>query len=235
MALVILGGMVAEARGSVGGIVFSRNAAGAYVRTRTVPINPGSARQQAVRFAVAQLATRWVETLTIAQRASWETYGENVLLPNPLGQMRNVGGLAHYVRSNAPRIGFSAGFLPIVDDAPTIFDLGTYTEPSCSLVNAATDDFQWAFDNTDAWAEEDDAAMMVFASKPQNQSVNFFKGPYRAAEAVLGSSTLTPTSPTVMDLPFPVEVDHRVFFRCNVTRADGRLATSFRTFCKVTT
>lgn len=232
MALVLLGGMVAEARGSVGGIVFSRNAAGAYVRNRSIPINPGSERQQAVRFAVAQLSTRWVETLTVEQRAAWETYGENVLLPNKLGQMRNIGGMAHYVRSNSPRIGFSPGFLEIADDAPTLFDIGTYTEPECTAVTAATDDFDWTFENGDDWANEDGAAMMVYASKPQNESVNFWRGPYRAADAVAGDSITPPTSPQTMDLPFPVEANHRVFFRCNVTRADGRLASSFRTFRK---
>lgn len=227
MALVILGGAVASASGSVGGVTFSRNRGGAYMRNRTVPVNPGSARQQTVRFAVAQLSTRWVETLTDAQRAAWETYAENVLLPNSLGQMRNVGGLAMYVRSNSPRIGFPDSTLSVVDAAPTTFDLSTYSEPAAGTIAAGAGTVSWGFEETDAWTAEDGASMMVFASRPQNPSVNFFKGPYQPCEAIDGA-VVPPTSPVVMDLPFPVAVGNKVFFRCNVARADGRLASSFR-------
>ena len=36
------GALVADARGSVGGAVISRNAGGAYMRTRTTPTNPNT-------------------------------------------------------------------------------------------------------------------------------------------------------------------------------------------------
>jgi hypothetical protein len=229
MAIIKLGGGIAAASGSVGGVVFSRNKAGAYIRNRSIPINPSSSRQQTVRFAMAALATRWVETLTAAQRAAWETYAEAVQIPNSLGEMRNVGGLAMYVRSNSPRIGFTGSTLTYVDDAPTIFDLGTFTEPSVADLDETGQDFDWTFEDTDDWAVEDGGAMLIYASRPQNPSVNYFKGPYNAAEMILGSSTVTPTSPAAIDFPFPVVAGQKVFFRCNVARADGRLSSSFRT------
>lgn len=232
-ALALFGGGVAAYSGSIGGVTFARNKAGAYARNRTIPVNPGSARQQTVRFGMAQLATRWVETLTDVQRASWETYAANVHLPNPLGQLRDVGGIGMYVRSNAPRITSVTPPLPIVDDAPTIFDLGTFTEPAALVVTAAADTVDWGYLNTDAWAGEDDSAMLVYGSRPQNQSVNFFKGPYQFIGAVLGA-VVPPTSPEIMNLAFPVVVGQKVFFRCNVTRVDGRLASSFRTFRNAT-
>ncbi len=228
MALVIYGGGVADISGSIGGTTFARNKAGAYARNRTIPINPGSARQQTVRFGMAQLVTRWVETLTDTQRASWETYAANVFLPNPMGQPRDVGGIGMYVRSNLPRITNLGAPLAIVDDAPTIFDLGTFTEPAADSVDAAADTVDWSFSITDDWATEVGASMMVFASRPQNPSVKFFKGPYQAMGPILGEAV--PTSPKTINLPFPVAVGNKVFFRANVTRLDGRLASSFRTF-----
>jgi hypothetical protein len=229
MGLIQFGGGVAQISGSIGGTTFARNKAGFYARNRTVPVNPGSARQQTIRFAVAQLTTRWVETLTAAQRAAWETYAANVHLPNSLGQLRDVGGIAMYVRSNVPRLTSLLPLMPLVDDAPTIFDLGTFSEPAIDSVDAAADTADISFDNTDAWAIEVNAAMYVFASRPQNPSVNFFKGPYQAAATIPGA-VMPPISPQTFNLPFPVAVGNRVFFRMNVTRADGRLASSFRTF-----
>ncbi len=72
MAIFTPGGGVAAIRGAVGGNVYSANRSGPYIRNRAMPIDPGSARQQAVRFAMASLVTRWVEVLTPAQRASWD-------------------------------------------------------------------------------------------------------------------------------------------------------------------
>lgn len=234
MAIFTPGGGVAAIRGSVGGNVYAANKAGPYIRNRAVPINPGSARQQAVRFAMAELVTRWVETLTPAQRAAWETYADAVHLPNSLGFPRNVGGIGMYVRSNVPRLSAVAPVPAVQDDAPTIFDLGTFTAPTIGAVSEATQQVSWAFDDADGWANEDGGAMLIFGSRPQNPSINFFKGPYRVMGTIPGSGTTPPTSPVTVNLPFPVVVGQKVFFRCRVTRADGRLASSFRGLQTVT-
>jgi hypothetical protein len=193
-----------------------------------MPINPGSARQQTVRFAMASMVTRWVEVLTPAQRASWETYADAVHLPNSLGFPRNVGGIGMYVRSNVPRISAIAPAQALVDDAPTIFDLGTFTAPEVGTISEATQNVSWAFEAADGWAIENGGAMFVFASRPQNPSINFFKGPYRIIATIPGADPTPPTSPQSISLAFPVVEGQKVFFRANVTRADGRLASSFR-------
>lgn len=229
MALIQTGGGVATISGSIGGITYSRNRGGAYARNRTIPINPGSARQQTVRFALASLGARWVEVLTDAQRAGWETYAENVHLPNSLGQLRNVGGIGMYNRSNVPRISSIAPVLTVIDDAPTIFDLGTFTEPAADSVDAAADTVTWSFNPADEWATAVGGAMYVYGSRPQNSSINFFKGPYQIIASIPGA-VVPPTSPQIINLAFPVAVGNKVFFRANVSRLDGRLASSFRTF-----
>lgn len=228
MAIFTPGGGVSAIRGSVGGNVYAANRAGPYIRNRAMPINPGSTRQQEVRFAMASLVTRWVETLTAAQRASWETYADAVHLPNSLGFPRNVGGIGMYVRSNVPRISAIAPAQPVVDDAPTIFDLGTFTAPVIGTISEATQNVSWAFDNTDGWATEAGGAMFVYGSRPQNPSINFFKGPYRIIGTIPGADPTPPTSPQTINLAFPVVEGQKIFFRANVTRADGRLASSFR-------
>lgn len=233
MAIITFGGGVAAASGSIAGTTFSRNKGGPYIRNRAVPTNPNTAYQQAVRSIVAQLTSTWYGGLNAAQRASWDAYAENVPLPNALGEPRNVGGLGMFVRSNVPRLQANPTDLPLVQTAPTIFNLGQYTAPVFAQPSAGGGDVDVTFTTGDQWVDEDDAAMLIYISRPANASINYFKGPYRYAGAILGDSTTPPTSPATIDLPFPVEVAHRVFFRAQVTRGDGRLSADWRGFQSV--
>ena len=227
MALIQVGGGVSVISGKIGGWVFARGPSGPYIRNFVIPIDPNSARQQVVRFAVAQLSTRWTEVLTDAQRAAWATYAGNVQLPNRLGAMRNISALAMYTRCNVPRLTCVAPVTGVEDDAPAIFDIGTYTAPAIGTVSESADTVSWGFTATDDWAIEVGGAMYVFASRPQNPTINYFDGPYRACGTIPGAVS-PPTSPQVINLPFPIEAGQKVFFRCNVTLPDGRLASSFR-------
>lgn len=228
MAIVTLGGGVASIRGSIGGTTFSANRGGPYARNRTVPVNPNTPAQQDVRALVSQLTSLWYNTLTVAQRQSWDDYAENVPLPNSLGYPRNVGGLAMYIRSNVPRLHANPTSLPRVDTGPTIFNLGDYTAPSFGQISAATSICPVTFGDTDGWCDEDEAGMIVQASRGKNASINYFKGPYRVGGQILGNSTTPPTSPQNVTCPFTYQVGQRVFLRAQVSRADGRLSADFR-------
>lgn len=219
--------ILTQASGSVGGATYSRNRGGMYIRARSVPTNPSSAFQETVRALVASLTTAWVSTLTAAQRSAWNVYAENVLMPDSLGEARNIGGLGHYIRSNVPRM--QAG-LSRIDDGPTVYSLPTFTAPTIDAITAADDDADITFTAADDWATETGGALIIAASRPQNVSINYFTGPYRYAGLVEGDDTTPPTSPAAIDLPFAVTAGQRVFFRMRVCRADGRLSLPFRLF-----
>lgn len=213
--------------GSVGGIVASHNRGGAYFRNRAIPVNPNTPFQQAVRGFLATLTSLWNNTLTPAERTAWDTYALNVLIPDSLGEPRNIGGLGQYIRSNVPRL---QNGLPRVDTAPIIFNLGESTNPSFDTFLAATDVFNVNFTVADAWVSEDDAAMLIASSRSQNATINFFKGPYRAVAAILGDSGAPPASPVVTLAAFSIEIGNRTFIQTRVSRADGRLSLPFRGF-----
>lgn len=218
-----------QASGSIGGITYSRNRGGMYTRARALPVNPSTLRQQAVRSHMASLTNRWVDTLTPAQRISWDSYAENVLLPDRLGEPRNVGGLGMYIRSNLVRR--QAG-LPIVDDAPTIFDLGEYTPIDTPTASDAPL-LGFAFTSADEWANEDDAAMLVYGGRPVNPTVNYYKGPWRYAGKIEGDAITPPSSPGSATSAFTLTTGQKVFFRVQVSRADGRYSSEQRTFAVV--
>jgi len=112
--LLIRMGMGGQLSGSVGGVVASRNAGGAYLRNRTVPVNPNSLRQQQSRLGFAASAIAW-RALTAAQRAGWDSYAVATPVLNRLGENITISGLAMYVRTNAFRENTVLGQLP---DAP---------------------------------------------------------------------------------------------------------------------
>lgn len=216
--------LLTSASGSVGGATWSRNKGGMYIRARAIPTNPSSTYQQTVRSAMAQLVTLWGSVLTAAQRAAWDVYADNTPLIDPLGSPTLVSGLNMYVRGNVLRLQTA---LVRADDAPTTYDLGGYTEPSVTA-SEATQQVSVAFDNTDAWANEDEAAMFCSVSRPFGAGINYFTGPYRLAGLVEGDSTTPPTSPATIAVPFAFVAGQKLGVRCVVSRADGRRSADFR-------
>lgn len=217
--------IIEAASGSVGGLTFSRNRGGPYVRQRGNPINPATPEQELIRVYMGLLMQRWVGVLTEVQREDWNTYAFNVPLPNPLGQSRNVGGVGMYIRGNVTRL--QAG-LDIVDDAPQVFDVGGFTVVDVAIASGTPGTIDVDFNDADDWATETGSGLAVYVSRPVNQSVNYFKGPYRFAGVIEGDTTTPPTSPAQFTLPFDYDSDQRGFWRVRPTFADGRLGLDFR-------
>lgn len=218
--------IISAGSGSVGGLTLSRNKGGMYFRARAVPTNPNSTQQQAVRQILSGLVDDWTNELTQAERDAWEVYALNTPTLDVLGALIFLTGQQSYIGANTPRI--QAG-LDGVNTAPTIFDHGSFTNPSFGI-DTANDEVDVTFEDTDAWANEDDSAMLVYASRPQNPSINYFKGPYRFAGLIAGDNAIPPTSPAAIALPFPIVAGQKVFLRVSVSRVDGRLSGSFRGF-----
>jgi hypothetical protein len=213
--------MFGEASGSIGAITFSHNSGGAYTRTRVVPTDPASAYQLAARGSLSTLADYWINSLSAAQRTSWETYAANVAVPNRLGDMIFISGLAHFIRSQRERHTRGDG---IVGDAPVHFDLGSFTTPSASNFAAgppSTCDITYNSGDT-FWTHgvPATAKLYIYASRPQNTTTNFFKGPYRFAGKVNGGVA----SPLSVTLPFNAVAGQRIFFAARALVDDGRLS-----------
>jgi hypothetical protein len=220
--------ILAAASGSLAGATFSRNKGGPYIRARAIPVNPNTPLQQFVRSLMAQHSAIWSGVLDDDDRSSWDTYAANVPLPDSLGNPRDVGGIGMYQRCNIARLNPNEATILRIDKAPTLYNLGEYTAPIVDSASASADTVDMSYDNTDEWANEDLALMIFSLGRPQNPGVNYFKGPYQFAGVVLGDSVTPPTSPVVLNSPFPFEAGQRMFVKVNVSRADGRLSASFR-------
>ncbi len=217
--------ILTQASGSVGGLTFSHNRGGMYTRARSIPTDPATPQQVAVRGFVASLTSLWNGVLTLAQREAWDVYALGTFIPDSLGEPRNIGGLGHYVRSNVPRLQIG---LDRVDDGPIPTGFEEFTNPTFDTFDAAADQFNVNFTDTDPWANEVGGAMLVFASRPKNESINFFKGPYRTTTAGIIGAVIPPTSPSTQPAPFVFAPGQKIFLYIRATGADGRLSAPFR-------
>jgi hypothetical protein len=225
MALIKYGGGVTEMSGKMGGNVFSRNRYGAYVRKLTTPVNPASDRQVIARARVSSMADRWNNTLTEAQRVSWNVYAAAVSVLNRLGDSIYLTGFNHYIRSNCAILACGG---TIVDDGPAILLLPGQDPAFAVTASAATQLVSVAFDDALDWLDEDGGYMSVQMGTPKLTSVNFFAGPWRFMDAIEGDSVTPPTTPTTMTAPWTITEDQKIWCQARIIRADGRISNFFR-------
>ena len=82
--------------GRVGGVVYSKNKYGHYVRAFRAPRQPGSTPQMQVRAHFLNASTSW-RALSEADRAAWNAYGRETRRRLPGGETGSVTGLASFV------------------------------------------------------------------------------------------------------------------------------------------
>lgn len=215
------GPLAGEMKGSLGNTVFSRNKGGAYARTRVVPVNPNSPAQQRARLDFNTATQRWTNILTPAQRASWNVYAAAVPMTDSLGSTILLSGQQHYIRSNAAR--FAAGLAP-VDTAPVIQDTGDPPFGFGVQEVTGSDEVEVAFDDTQAWSDQNGSALLVLGVLPSNPTRNLEHVRRSLCGAILGSSTVPPTSGDLLPYPFRMQNGQVIALVGRICYADGRLS-----------
>ena len=122
-----MGALAQDVRGSLNGIVFSRNRGGAYVRSKVSPVQPVSEWSSAVRNGFKACSQRWATELDDAQRAGWSAFAQTHPFVNVFGDSIVLSGIAFYNAVNQ-RVRLCGGAW--IDDAPSSFvvgDLGSVT------------------------------------------------------------------------------------------------------------
>ncbi len=180
MALVKYSPLIAEARGKVGDVVFSRNAYAAYVRDHVIPANPNTASQQNVRADMTAASQKW-QTLTDVQRKQWESQACEFTRRNIFGDEVCLNGYNWFIRASLNRL--AAGFfiltVPIYPPAPIQYHLD-------SLVADTT-----AGTMTIAWspANHINHRIIVYATPGMSTGINFVKSEYRQIASILFAQT----------------------------------------------
>lgn len=216
MALFKPGPTVAEISGSIGGITYARNRGGMYMRNRSTVVNPNTPRQVAVRDFFTVAAQYWSNTLTPAQRAGWNAYGNAVVVTNPLGEQRKNSGFNWFLAVNTMR---QAAGLAILAAPPTNFTVGPSIVPAFTCTNGSVTLTVSAISGYTPTATP--AVFIARASQPMNAGVNFYKGPFTqviAEQVVTGG-----VPPYAGELQTNYTTGRLVYLAVRLCTPDGRV------------
>lgn len=211
--------------GSYAGITASHNRYGYYLRSKVIPTNPSTERQQFVRNVFRALSRQWSSTCTAAQRTAWDLYGANIAKTDSLGNQFYLPGFNWFVGNNTAIV--QAG-LSAVYTGPTTLTLPAVDPSALMTLTSGSGNGSLAFDTDMDWLDEDDAGLIVKMSQPHGVGTTYVQGPFRYAGVVLGDAVTAPTSPASIALPFAVAESQVVTIACRIIRADGRVSSEFK-------
>lgn len=114
MAKIKFGMMMTDARGKLGGQVFSKNRSGAYIRTKVTPVNPQTVAQSAVRSNLGVLSSAW-SALTASAIAAFNSAVEDWQTTDIFGDLKKPTGKNLFVKLN---LNLLNNGLPVVQTVP---------------------------------------------------------------------------------------------------------------------
>lgn len=170
MALVKYSPLIAEARGKVGDVIFSRNTYGAYVRDYVIPVQPGSTEQVKYQDYYAAVIGGW-QGLTDVQRSMWIKASIDWSRKNIFGDGSKLSGFNLYVKLNMNRqkISLSNFSVPPLHVPPILV-----RPVSLSIVN-----FSSVMNLSVDVAPTSTNNLIIYATPPLSPGINFVETEYR--------------------------------------------------------
>lgn len=181
-----------SASGSVGGMTYSHNRSGMYMRARRIPVNPSSVPQQEIRALFSDASSAF-KSLTPAEQLAWKDYAAGTPRVNALGDTIILTAQQMFVAVNT--LGTQLGFPTFTGPPPSpgIANLGP------DLVVAVTEGTPDTLDVTGiatSLFRKVGAKIGVYVGVPQSNGRAFYKGPYTLNSTQTGA-TGTATSLTI--------------------------------------
>lgn len=174
MAKIKFGAMMTDARGKLGGQVFSKNRGGAYLRTKVTPVNPNSPAQAIVRNRLTQFSQGF-RGLLQEEITAWNSAVQDFQSTDIFGDLKKPTGLNLYVKLNAniDQVSGVAITVPpnISDSANTP---AVVTGASATVVGGGAVTVTYAPTPVPA-----DNAFVIYATRPLSAGKNFVKNEFR--------------------------------------------------------
>ena len=133
--------------GKSDGTVYSRNRFGAYVRTKTVPVNPNTGQQSVAREAFRTATGAW-KALSNADRAAWNTFAASYVYIDVFGQSKKLTGAQLFIGANArqSQLGLPTTDTPGISVPPTspainYTPFATWTSDALSIATVGNNDW----------------------------------------------------------------------------------------------
>lgn len=236
----IKGTFASQMSGKLGGLVAATSKGGIqYLRRLPSARIVGSALQNAVRSIIRSLSQAWSGTLDAEDRASWNTYAQNVTKLDSLGNTIQLSGSNWFVGNNAVRLQAAANStitLTRVDKMVGPFNLGnpdSFLPGNLTIeVGAAGAGTLTAAPGIPPLAGADAAAgdvAVLYASTPYAPGRSYPAGPNNLVGVFAADGTLTNYTFQLPPALIATDPNQKQDFILRLSRADGRLSSPFRT------
>jgi hypothetical protein len=225
--------------GSVDGLTASHCRGSKYFRARSVPTDPATPRQQALRDAWATAANQW-QSITTSQRESWSRWAAQHRRPNAIGEEYSRNGQQEFMRHASFRYYVNnvlfTGYA-VSGAAPTPPESPLSAAPVVSIQSSGTV-LRVVYPSTDAWCIDNAAFLSVFVSaarggsdpptvRPLTPTVNYFKGPFALLGIVAGNSATPPDGSDDFSLGLTVATGNAIVWRIRVSSNARGLSTIY--------
>jgi len=118
--------IIAEARGKIGGTVFSRNTFGAYIRAKVTPVNPATTSQVLIRNQFTSISQSW-RGLTQAERDSWNQAAITFNNTDIFGDSVNLSGQVLFMQLNRNLLAIEQPTITSPPIQTSVFAFTTFT------------------------------------------------------------------------------------------------------------
>lgn len=177
MALIKWGMIVVDGRGKLGGQVFSKNRAGAIIRTKVTPANPQTTEQMNSRQLLATYSEKW-RTLTQVERNAWNSAVDDFKKTNVFGDLKSPTGKNLYTALNI-NLSLVGGVELSNPPSPTAVPDSSVTITSLDF-DAATDTFSLILDGLNQSTAN---VALVYATEPLSPGISYMKGRFRLVDS----------------------------------------------------
>jgi hypothetical protein len=180
MALIKFGMMMTDARGKLGGQVFTKTRSGATVRTKVTPTNPQTAAQQRARSILSNLSSNW-RGLDPEQRAGWNSGVDQFTRSNVFGDRYAPSGKNLFVGLNA---NLALVGITMLVTLPALVDVPSVIIDQIEISTLASE-ITISYDNLAPGAS---FSLVYQASRPMSQGRYNFSGAYATFFSAVGNA-----------------------------------------------
>lgn len=221
MAKAKFGMIVTDMRNKLGGHVFTKNRAGAVVRTKVTPSNPQTVDQSSVRNRFTGLSQAW-RNLTQAQRDAWNAAVASYQRTDIFGDLRSPSGINLFQRLNNVLLSVAES---VIDTPPLPSAVENVYAVSMTAAVAAP-----AMSIILNEAVPADTAVKLFATAPLSAGRSFVKSQFRLIDviATLGATPHNALAAYVAKFGSTGEIGQKIFVKTvpvnTVTGQEGSAA-----------
>lgn len=219
MAKIKFGMMMTDARGKLGGQVFSKNRAGAYVRTKVTPKNNRTEFQQASRSILGALSASW-SSLTESQRRAWNDAVTDWQTTDIFGDLRKPTGKNLFTGLNKEILqsaGVQINLPPEKEEVPIL------------TIDAATADATAGTITIKTLGDTSGAKIQVWATPAMSQGTTFINDKLRVIGYVSGSNGASVDAGTLYSDRFSaIQTGQNIWVQIKVVLPNGQVSVPVR-------